>query len=278
MKSALIFLAFLSFIGCSSVDMLTIEQSQKLIDKYIPQIEQNDKLINSKQLNLPTGKDVILSLGIQPLNIMMQSLATNRTDDINLYFGYSPNIIKEEKSIVGIKYVNFVNVDSGFVYLDLKSLKIDRFEKNKLFATIEIEGFGKVSVSGKFAGIPASISPDVQLYLIEPINFELLADKPGSITMKPMPKKMILKTKLKINLLGWDVPWYQEVPLEFSDLVRPMQFPIALKSEIQFPLPASKFGDNKIEYVPYLLKLKNSSVSGTGTRIIYKTDIDFIKK
>lgn len=266
------------FAGCKSVDMLTLEQSQKIIDQYKPQLEQNDKLINSKSGNFPSGNDIILGAGIQPLNRIMQIFSNNRNDDISLYFGYSPNILKEEKSVLGIKYTNHINIDSGFVYLNIKSLKIDKFEKSRLNAVLEIEGFGKVGVSGKYLGIPAGITPDVQLYLNEPVSFDLIASSQGVISLKPLPKKLILKAKVKINLLGWDVPWYQEIPLELAELVKPIQFPIALKSEIQFPLPASKSGDQKIEYAPYLLEMNNASVEGQNTKIIYRTNIDFKKK
>jgi len=279
MKKTLLFLIPLIILwGCKSVDMLTVEQSNSMIETYKKQIEENEKIISPKAENIPSGNDVIISAGISGLNRILYSLANNRNDDMNLYFGYSPNIIKEDKKVLTINYTNYVNIDSGFVYMNLKSFKLDKFESSKLLSTIEIEGFGKVSVSGKYTGIPASLSPNVQLYLIEPIAFDLLALKTGMLTLKPKPKKMILKTKISINLLGWDVPWYKEVPLELSDLVKPIDFPITLKSEIQFPLPASKAGDQKLDYAPYTLELKNASVSGTTSRIIYKTDIDFMKK
>ncbi len=264
--------------SCSTIDLPKIKQSEEAIANYKTKLDESERSIQLKMPTLPGGSDAFVNISLAPLNKMMQTLANNRMDDINLYFGYSPNLMKEDKNILGMNYTNFINVDSGMVVLNLKSLKINSFENGKLSGNIEIEGSGKIAVKGKYAGIPAQVSPDVQLYLNEPLVFDISVNDSGYIALKSRPKKLMLKTKISIKLLQWNVPWYQEIPLEISEILKPMSFPIAMKPEIMFPKPAEKSGDQKMQYEPYILDFSRSSVSGLQNKIQYRTNIYFIKK
>lgn len=265
-------------ISCSSIDLPKVKQSEEAITNYKLKLDESEGIISSKMPALQSGKDAIVNISLAPLNRMMQILANNRADDINLYFGYSPNIMKEDKNILGLNHTNYVNVDSGMVILNLKSLKINTFENGKLSGNIEIEGSGKIAVNGKYAGIPARVSPDVQLYLNEPLVFDISVNESGNLTLKPRPKKLMLKTKISIKLLQWNVPWYQEIPLEISEILKPISFPIAMKPEIMFPKPADKSGEQKMQNEPYILEFTGSSVIGLQSKLQYRTNINFIKK
>jgi hypothetical protein len=278
MKYALfIFITFI-IISCKSADYPKIEESQAKIDKYNPLILSLDSSIRQKKMFPKTSKDLELKIDISTLNKILQPLATNRTDDINLYFLPTKQFISENKSILGISYTNFLNIDTGFVNLDLKSLKFDKLTKNKLYANLEIEGKGNLHISGKYLGIGSNVSTDVQLYLIEPIIFEINPTNNGYIELKPQPKKLILKTKFGINLLGWALPWYQEIPLELTDMVKPIRVPVSLKSDIQFPIPAQKFSENKLEFAPFQVDFIKSELSGDVNKIDYKTNLEFVRK
>ena len=155
---------------------------------------------------------------------------------------------------------------------------MNKLHQNKVDGMIELEGKGFISVSGKYTGIPASASPEVELYLNEAISMELLPTDTGYVLLKPVPKDIILKIKFSINLLGWKIPYYQEIPLKFAEMMKPVAFPLAVNTDVTFPLPAQKFGNDKVEMVPYQMIFHKTKVSGVNTKIEYRTDIDLKRK
>jgi hypothetical protein len=279
MNWKIILLTFaLGFAGCSSIDLPTVEQSQKSINISKLQIDSLSSNIKMKRLALPAGNDVIVRINMNALNKIIEPIANNREDDIKIDFPPTKPVMSEDKSILGIKYTNYINVESGSLIANLKKFRFERMHLNKIGTTLEVEGKGNLSVSGRYMGVPASVSPEIYMYLFESVSLSLTSTKNGEIVLNPEQKGMILKTKFTVSLLGWQVPWYQEVPLEFTDMIKPLSFPIALKSEIQFPLPAKTFGDQKLEFAPYLLELSNSKVSAANNKLEYRTDVDFRRK
>jgi hypothetical protein len=278
MKYALLILMIFIFISCKSVDYPKIEESQAKIDKYNPLILSLDSSIRQKKMFAIPTKDLQLKINLSTLNKILQPLASNRTDDINLIFLSTKQFISENKSTLGINYTNFLNIDSGFVSLDLKSLKFDKLINNKLYANIEIEGKGNLRISGKYLGIGSNVLSNVQLYLNEPIIFDINTTNNGYVELKPLPKKLTLKTKFGVNLLGWSLPWYQEIPLELTDMVKPIRIPVSLKTDIQFPIPAQKFSENKLEFAPFQVDFTKSEFNGDANKIDYKTNLEFIRK
>lgn len=261
--------------GCKSIDMPTIEQSQKMIDFYKPQINLADRNIDDKIKNLPSGNDLILRLSINPLNIILKTLANRREDDIKLIFYQSKNVVKEDKSILGINYTNYINIDTGSFSVNIKAINFSKFDRNIIEGRIEIEGKGAISASGKYIGVPASISPEVQIYLNEPVSFNLEATDSGYIVLKPRPAKLTLKTKFFFKLLEWKIPWGYDSQLEFTDIMKPMAVPIALNTEIQFPKPSKKAGSNQMEQIPYEVQLKNSRLITIDSKLEFRSDAVF---
>ncbi len=145
-------------------------------------------------------------------------------------------------------------------------------------AEFEIEGTGTIRVSGKYSGVMAGSSPQVHFYLDEQIQFVVTAADSDYIRLNPVPKTVLLKTKITINLLGWNVPYYQEIPLQAADLIKPVLIPSALRSEIVFPIPASQYGDQRLEYVKRFLRFTRSTVHADGTILENRSKNDFEKE
>lgn len=263
------------FSGCKSIDMPTIEQSQKLIDFYKPQINLADRNIDDKTKNLPSGNDLILRLSINPINTILKALANRREDDIKLIFSQSKNVVKEDKSILGINYTNYINIDTGSFSVNIKAINFSKFDKNIIEGRIEIEGKGEISASGKYMGVPASILPEVQIYLNEPVSFNLQATDSGYIVLKPRPSELTLKTKFFFKLLEWKIPFSYDSKLQFTDIMKPMAVPIALNTEIQFPKPSKKAGSNEMEQIPYEVQLKNTLLKTLDSKLELRSDAVF---
>ncbi len=264
--------------ACKSIDLPTIDQSQKLIDFYQPQINLANRNIDDKTKNFPAGSDFILRLSINPLNTILKALSNRRENDIKIIFKQSKNVIKEDKSILGINYTNFINIDTGTFSVDIKAINFSKLDKNIIEGRIEIEGKGAISASGKYIGVPASISPEVQIYLNEPVSFNLEATDSGYIVLKPRPAKLTLKTKFFFKLLEWKIPWGHEAQLEFTEIMKPMAVPIAVNTEIQFPKPTKKASSNEMEQIPYEVQLNNTRLTTINSKLEFRSDATFKKK
>jgi hypothetical protein len=278
-RNILIFvIPFILFACKSGVDLPSVQQSEKSISEYNNRIDSLERVIIRKKPSFPVGNDFVIRLSLPAIDKVVETFANNRYDDLTINFLQTAPVYKEDKSIFGISYTNYVNIDNGFLNANLKKFRFDNTNKNKLDATIEIEGKGNISVSGKYMGVPASVSPEIELYMYETVTFDIIAENSGYVLLKPEPKKMILKSKFSVNLLGWQLPWYQEIPLELSALIEPIRLPIAAKPEFMLPLPSSKPGDEKIEYAPYLIELSNSKVAAANNKIEFRSDINFKPK
>ncbi len=263
--------------SCSSIDLPSLEQSQADILKYKEEIKQSEAMIANISNTLPQGNNMIMNIKLESLNKVIEKITSNRIEDITIILPAKKQFMNEDKSVLGIKYSNYLNIDTGTVRLDLKKLKFDKFENNKIYATLEIEGSGNVKVSGKYIGVPASINPNIVFYLNEQFTLDAITSN-GTLTLKPLKKTMKLKTKISIKLLEWSVPYYQEIPLEITDLMKPITFPLAVPSLVMFPLPAETFNTNKLEFAPFSVELKNTTMKAHQNIIDYRTDIDFKRK
>jgi hypothetical protein len=276
----LLFFFTLSIIisSCRSIDFPSVEESQAVIDINKRKIDSLNVIVESKNPSFHSGNDVSISVGLNSLNKIIEPVANSRQEDISIVFYETKPIFKEDKSLLGISYTNYLNIENGNISANLKKFRFDKFDKNQIDAIIEIEGKGNIAVSGKYMGVPASSTPIVELYLYEPITFDIIATGKGNLLLKPVAKKMILKTKTSVKLLGWYVPWYQEVPLEITDLIQPATLPLGFRTEIYFPLPSSKNSNEKIGFVPYLINLSDTKLNLVNNRLEFKTNIDFVKK
>lgn len=270
----LLLIAVVLLQSCSSIDLPSIEQSQADILKYSAELKQDEAQIKNYSKNLPEGSNLVLNIKLETLNKVIEKVTSNRVDDITIILPPKKQIMNEEKNVFGIKYSNYLNIDTGNVKLDLKKLKFDKFENNKIYATLEIEGSGNVKISGKYTGIPASVNPDIVFYMYETFTLDANSVN-GVLILKPNKKTLKLKTKISIKLLEWSVPYYQEIPLEITDLIKPISFPLSVPSQIMFPLPSETFSNNRLEFAPFNVELKGTSMKAHQNIIDYRTDIEF---
>lgn len=266
------------FVSCGSVNYPKVEDSKKLIDSYNSKLENLEKGIKAKNIGVSTGNDLILKVPNSTFNRIFDKISQQKAEDLILDFWYSPAIVSKEVNVLGIKTNHLVDLESGKITLDLKNLKFENFSNNVINGIIEIEGKGNVTVVGKSAGLSAKASPMLLLNLNEGISFDISSDKNSNLSLKAKSKQLKLKTKTSISLFGLELPWNQEVPIEVSQVIPPISVPLALESEISFPLPAQKFGNDKVQYAPYLLKLSQTKISAENNKLEYRTNIDFIKK
>ena len=266
-------------IGCgSSMDIPSKEESQKSIARIKPQLEAQDKMISGQTASLPKGNDLISQTRASAINTLLARVANRSLADIHVDFLSTRPLWKEEKSILGIGFTNYVDVDTGKLDIDLKKFLFHDFTNNIVNAEIEIEGTGNLKVSGKYTGVSATSSPQIHFYLNEQIQLAVSAADSDYIRLIPVPKTVLLKTKITISLLGWNIPYYREIPLQTTDLIKPVMIPSALRSEIVFPVPASQYGDQRMEFVKRSLRFSKSAVRANNNVLEYRSNIDFEKE
>jgi len=274
----IIFVIALLLYSCKSVDYPSIEESQNVINLNRKKIDSLNQIVNKIKPQVNSENDLGIKISLSALNKIVQPLANSKDEDINCTFYETKPLLKEDKSILGISYSNYLNIDKGFFSINLKKFYFDKLFDNKINAILELEGKGNISVSGKYMGLPGSISPLVELYLYEPIAFNLNPANSSELLLNPEPKTLLLKTKTSLKFFEWYIPWYYEIPLQLSDLIPPVKFPIGIKAEILFPLPSSKNSNEKIEYYPYQISLDKSKLYFQNNQIEYITNLNFNKK
>ncbi|MFA5834376.1 MAG: hypothetical protein WDA22_12945 [Bacteroidota bacterium] len=278
-KHSSFFLLSLFVMGCgSSMDIPSKEESQANIAQYKLQLDTLDAVITEKTAGLPKGHDLISRTRSLAINTLLARVVNRSLADIHIDFLATRPLWKEEKSVMGIGYTNYVDVDTGKLDIDLKKFSFSNFTNNIINAEIEIEGTGTVKVSGTYTGVSTSSSPQIHFYLDEQIQFVVTTADSDFIRLNPVPKTVLLKTKITINLLGWNIPYYKEIPLQTTDLVKPVFIPSALRSEIVFPIPASQYGDQRLEFVKRYLRFNKSAVRANDNVLEYRSNIDFEKE
>jgi len=267
------------FIGCgSSANIPSKKESQQKIAAIKPQLDSLLESINQQTIALPGGRDLISRTRASAMNTLLARVANRSLADIHIDFLATRPLWKEEKSVFGINYTNFVDVDTGAFNIDLKKFLFTSFSNNIINAQIEIEGTGSIVVSGKYTGVTAHSTPQVHFYLDEEIQFSVSTADSDYIKLIPIQKIVMLKSKVTIALLGWNIPYYREIPLQATDLIKPVFIPSALRSEIIFPLPAAQYGSQRLEFVKRYLRFSRSSVRANDNGLEYQSNIDFEKE
>jgi hypothetical protein len=274
--AAAIFLLLL--VGCgSSVNIPDADESKQTIAAIKPQLERLDTVINALTRTLPRGHDLITQTRTSAVNTLLSRVTDRTMKDIRVDFLSTRPLWKEEKSVLGIGYTNFVDIDTGSLDIDLKKFVFGELSNNTIYARIEIEGTGMLTATGKYAGVAAHLSPQIHFYLDEQVLFTVAAADSDYIRLNPVPKTVRLKTRITIDLLGFSIPYYKEIPLLTTDLIKPVMIPSAVTSEIVFPIPAAQYGSDRLAFVKRYLRFTRSAVRANKNVLEYRSNIDFVK-
>lgn len=264
-------------ISCKNTELPSKGVSIKKIEYFSKKIDSlHADSFNFENTFEKTETDLEINLDLDVLNRVLRRFAENRKDDIKLIFLPTKPLFTEEKNIFGIKYSNFFNIDTGNFEMNIKSLKILYNSSQNIDATIELEGKGKINVSGKYTGIPVSANPLVEMYMNEPITFEVLPSK-DEVIFKPLPKILNLKTRITIKLLNWNVPYYQEIPIQITDLLKPLIIKSGFLGEIALPKPSANV-PNKFELKNYNVVFKSPKIKIEQNQLFYNSNIEFNSK
>ncbi len=266
------------FYSCSSVELPTIEDSVSKISMYKEKLNEVNNIINTKSNTKFSDKEVTVLVRKEMINAIFSSLSKDRQEDLEIIFRKTKNIIKDDVKVLGIEYTNYVDIDSGAVQLDLKSIKLINMMKDKISTVVEIEGNGKIAISAKHTGIGASVKSGIELYLKDTIEFKVESSKISEIILRPIPKKLNLKTKFSVEILKWKVPWRENIDLELADIISPITVPMNISTEVSLPYPQKNMKPGEFNYIPYMLKLFDSKVSILNENLTWEANFNIINK
>ena len=272
-RSIVVFVVLACVFGCSSLDIPATEESQRAIDELRPNLVSADSAVDGMSRTLPAGANLTLHIRNDVINRFLKAFADARSDDVRIRILPTRPLFNERKSILGIEYVNYLDLDSGEIRLNLKSLRYEGTTTNGIKTAVRIEGNGLVYATGRYTGIPAKASPKVDLVLDDFIEFEVLQQDMNSIVLKAKPKEIVLNATFRFKLLEWEIPWTQTIPLRVEELLKPVSFPVSISTSIPFPVPASSYRPEKVEYKPRTVDLFNTSLRVSEDRIEFRTDV-----
>ncbi len=269
----------LLFAGCSSSSAIfpPTEESVKKISVLKPQLDSLDDVLSQNTQRYSTTSNVVTRFRTNGINRLLDAFAQKRLNDIHINFLATHPLWKEDKSTFGIAFTNYVDVDTGSIVIDLKKFRIGSAHNNAVTAEIEVEGSGRIKVSGKYAGIPATASPQIHFYLNDSVQFSISTADSQAIVLTPLHKPLVLKAQISLQMVQLQIPYYREITLQSTEILKPIHIPSALTSEIVFPIPSSKFGRQKLDFVRRTLDFSRYSVSTNSNSIEIRSNINFVK-
>ncbi|PLX32909.1 MAG: hypothetical protein C0600_01380 [Ignavibacteria bacterium] len=225
---------------------------------------------------MASERDISTAIKLSVLNTVLGALASQRSDDLIVVFPPTRPLLEERKSVLGIRYTNRLDIDTGTVRLNLRRASIVSQRSDALNIALELEGEGKIAVSGRYTGIPASSQPRVELVLRDTIAFRLRAGtRPGTIALYPQRRSVFLTATLHVSLLGWEIPWEERIPLQVEELISPVEIPALISTSIRIPMPARSFSDTRYEFVDTPVSLSNTGTLITPDAIRFDADVTF---
>lgn len=282
-KILLILISIFTFsvvISCSNFNMPDKDDSKISIMNSNSDLQRIDKAINEnieKNNSLKTRSEMSVRMVDKFLNSISKQISTQREDDIKFFILPKKSFFTETKKVLGLEYNNFVNIDTGFIALNLKKLEFNKLTNNKIYGVIEIEGKGNLKLSGKHTGVPGSFSPDISLYLKEDITFSLKAEN-NYLILTPDPQEIELKTKFTVSFLDFKIPYSQSFQLKLKDLVKPVRMPLAFQNYVALPKPEEKINSKKMIYEKYQLNFDDINIKTVSGILEYGANVSLEKK
>ena len=261
------------FAACSSMDLPTVEESNKAIARLERSLADVDKPLQLLQQQFRTPRDLGISIRIDAINRIAKALVSQRTDDMTIIFLATRPLVVERKSLLGIDYVNRFDIDSGRVVLDLRRFEFLETRGKRLDAILTLEGEGRLHVSGRYTGVPGSASPKVHLSVRDTIRFELSAGRNGAFVLTPTRRRVLLAAIFRIDMLGWDVPWSEDIPLDVHKLIPPLTIPSMFDAAMKFPVPAASYAARNYEFETIPLRLGDSILEIREGALMYRADV-----
>jgi hypothetical protein len=274
MKRLLMLLAPVAlFAACSSMNLPTAEESARRIASLRSVLSDAERPLHVLQQQYRTQRDLGMTLRLSAVNRISKALVQQRTDDLLITFLATRPLLEERKSVLGITYTNRLDIDSGRVLLDLRRFEFIESRRRGLEAVLALEGDGRLHVSGRYTGVPGSVSPKIQLSLRDTVRFTLTAGYNGAFVLTPVRDRIMLRAVFRINLLGWEVPWSEDIPLEVEKLLPVLTIPSFFDAAMKFPVPASDYSVKNYHFESVPMKLRESIIDVRDGKMMYRADV-----
>lgn len=261
--------------ACSSIDLPTEKESEAKIRRLRAEIARAEQPLHIYEQRFHGKRDAVSVLRTGVVNRIFGAVASQRSDDLIIGFPPTRPLLSERKSVLGIRYTNHLDIDSGLVTLNLRRAALVSTRGNELRVLLEIEGAGRISVSGRYTGIPASSSPRIALSLLDTISMDLTAGKDGTLMLVPRPGEVMLHATLYVKLAGWEIPWNEDIPLRIDELFAPVSLPALISTSIKLPVPAREYSGESYEFIDVPIRLRDPVLLLEGDRIRYAFDCEF---
>ena len=261
--------------ACSSIDLPSEEESEAKIRRLRAEIARAEQPLHIYEQRFHGSRDAVSTLRTDVVNRIFGAIASQRSDDLIIGFPPTRPLLSERKSVLGIRYTNHIDIDSGMVTLNLRRAELVSTRGNALRVLLEIEGAGRISVSGRYTGISAGSSPRIALSLRDTVSMDLRAGKNGALTLVPRSGEVMLHATLYVKLAGWEIPWNEDIPLRIDELLAPVPLPALISTSIKLPVPAREYSDESYEFIDVPIRLSDPVLFLEGERIRYAFDCEF---
>jgi hypothetical protein len=263
------------FTACSSIDLPTAEESEARIARLSSDLVRAEAPLRAYERRFALKRDMRTIIDPAVINRVLRAVATQRSDDMRIGFPATRPLLEERKDLLGIAYTNRLDIDSGLVTLNLKRAELRGLRRGAIRVYLEMEGEGRIAVSGRYAGLPGKASPRIELSLRDTVTLLMKSGQDGGLTLSPAKQKVKLLTTFHVNLLGWEIPWREETVLQLDELLQPITMPGMLAGEIKLPAPAREYSTGRYEFVTIPVNIGNTEVITENDRITIQADVKY---
>jgi hypothetical protein len=263
------------FTACSSIDLPTAEESEARIARLSSDLARAEAPLRAYERRFALKRDMRTIIDPAVINRVLRAVATQRSDDMRIGFPATRPLLEERKDLLGIAYTNRLDIDSGLVTLNLKRAELRGLRRGAIRVYLEMEGEGRIAVSGRYAGLPGKASPRIELSLRDTVTLLMKSGQDGGLTLSPAKQKVKLLTTFHVNLLGWEIPWREETVLQLDELLQPITMPGMLAGEIKLPAPAREYSTGRYEFVTIPVNIGNTEVITENDRITIQADVKY---
>ncbi len=261
--------------ACSSIDLPTVEESTARIQRLNADLATAERPLRVFEERYTQQRDMRTAIDPRMINRVLGALAGQRSDDMRIGFPATRPLLEEKKSILGITYSNRLDIDSGLVTLNLRQAVITGLRKGALRVFLDLDGEGRIAVSGKYTGIPGSASPRIELSLRDTVTFSLKTDAHGELLLTPATRNVALSATFHVNLLGWEIPWNERIPLKLDEIIPAVRMPGMLHGNIKLPAPAREYRTGRYEFVTIPVEVRKPVAAIEEGKIVLDADIEY---
>lgn len=211
------------------VTMVVLEGRAVIALRLLPsedrrQVDDPDRVESGIEETLVPRGDLTLRLGRRVISRLLEQIAESLPVDMNLKL--KPGRLRAEEVTVGVKVVNYTDVESGQGWADVTSLWIDEIDGSGIVLQLSGKGSVDARLRGREYGIPYRLSPRTT-FTIAPqrVPLQLVAEGERVMLRAAPGTDLPLNLRFNFRVAGQEVGFNRVTIIQANRLINRVPLP-----------------------------------------------------